>query len=223
MNNSLKFKFKNEIPSLLLLIITIVASFFAYKYLPDSVVSHWNFAGEPDGWSSKNFQTYFFPALIAGIYLLMTFLPLIDPKKENYASFAKTYQTFKFLLVLALLIIYLAATAFNIGYPIAIAKVVSGTIGVLFVIMGLLMKNIKPNWFFGIRTPWTLSSPIVWEKTHKVGGQLFSVFGLIIIITPYLPMKIGVRLFIIGIALMIFGTFIYSYIAHRAEQKTKQQ
>jgi len=218
MKKLINFNFKTEWPVLILLLALVALSFYFYSHSPAIVASHWNFRGEVDGYSSRAFASFFFPGLIIGIYLLFLILPNLDPKKERYPDFLKTYNVFRYAMVIVLAIIYLATGIYNIGYHINIGVIVAGTIGLLMIILGNYMGKIKNNWFVGIRTPWTLSSENVWNKTHRVGGYLFMIFGLIIMIAPFLPETIGLVLFFGWTVILLVGTFAYSYWLYRQEK-----
>jgi uncharacterized membrane protein len=85
--------------------------------------------------------------------------------------------------------------------------------------MGNYMGKLKPNWFVGIRTPWTLSSETVWNKTHRFGGKVFMLGGLIMIITSIAPMSWRLPLFIADIIVLMLGTVGYSYFVYLKEKK----
>ncbi|MDD4290324.1 MAG: SdpI family protein [Patescibacteria group bacterium] len=218
-NNNLKKEF---IP-IIFIIATIIISVVTYNHLPKRVITHWNFQGVADGWSSKNFHTIFFPCLIVFMYIMFYFLPKIDPKKERYKEFETTYLILKTTTIGVLFLIFLIATLVNLGYKIPVSKSVSLIIGLMIILMGKYMSKIKNNYFVGIKTPWTLSSEYVWNKTHKFGAWTFVIFGLIIIISPYLNVKYSTILFLLGILLTVFGTMIYSYILYAKEQKNTKK
>jgi len=219
MKNPLKISWKTEIVPLILVVLTVLLSIVSYPDLPLKVISHWNFAGVADGYSSRNFHALFFPALILFIYIMMLVMPYLDPKKENYAKFAKVYHIFKALLVAVLFVVFSVATLVNLGWSINVGPVIAGTIGVMMIIMGYYLRDIHENWFIGIRTPWTMSSPVVWEKTHKLGSWLFMFFGLVLIVMPYLPQALAVILLVISVLALILGTVLYSYLIYREEKK----
>ncbi|MEM2728714.1 MAG: SdpI family protein, partial [Candidatus Bathyarchaeia archaeon] len=88
----------------------------------------------------------------------------------------------------------------------------------LFFYIGILCENSRRNWFIGIRTPWTLSSDRVWEKTHRLGGKLFKAAGVI----AMLGALIQEHAFILILAPIIFAaayTIIYSYVEYQKEVK----
>lgn len=215
----LKLTIKTEIPAVLIIIISIFLSFYFYLNWPDTVVSHWNFYGQPDGYSSKVFMAIFFPFLLVGLYALFLILPYFDPQRNRYREFAATYHLFKNLIILVLMIVYLTAGLYNLGYAINMAYTISLVIGSMMIIMGKYLSRIKYNWFVGIRTPWTMSSENVWNKTHQTGGWFFIIFGILIILTPYLPMALGFIAFILGLVMVVLGTAIYSYLVYRQEKK----
>jgi len=221
MTNPIKYNLKKELPSLFFIVFIIVFSFIAYPSLGDKIASHWNFAGQVDGWSNKSSFIYFFPGLIIVMYGFMTLMPIIDPKKESYAGFAQTYINFKTLMVGILSAIYAITIFSNLGYDINIGKTVSLLIGGMMILIGFMLKNIKSNWFIGVRTPWTMSSPLVWEKTHKISAYSFSFLGLCIIIAPYLSNPWNITVFAIGLVQAVIGTMAYSYIIYRKEKNKK--
>lgn len=221
MSNPVKLTIKSEIFSLVILAISLVASFYFYAHFPDRVITHWDFAGRPNGWSGRAFAAFFFPALLAAIYVLFLVIPYLDPKKERYAEFAKVYSIFRNFIVFFLAIIYFIASLANIGLSIDIGVWVSAAVGLLFIIIGNYLGKIKSNWFVGIRTPWTLSSETVWNKTHRFGGKVFMIGGLIMIVTAFVPLSWRLPLFIADIIVILLGTVGYSYIAYLQEKKPK--
>ncbi|MBI5530213.1 MAG: SdpI family protein [Candidatus Doudnabacteria bacterium] len=214
----MKYELKKELFSLLILGLAWAAGWYFYQHFPATVVTHWNFNGTPDAWGSKSTNAWGIPGLLTGMYLLFTFLPQIDPRKDRYPEFLGVYRKFKNLILLVLFVVMLAAGFYNLGYNIKIQYVVPTLVGLLLIVIGNYMGKIKPNWFMGIRTPWTMSSENVWNKTHRVGGYAFIFYGLMIILSPFLPKVFGLSILLLGVAIMVIGTFGYSYWAYRKEQ-----
>jgi uncharacterized membrane protein len=219
MSNPLKLTIKSEVFSLLLVVISIAASFYFYAHFPDRVITHWDFAGQPNGWSNRTFAAFFFPGLLLAIYLVLAFIPRLDPRKERYAEFAKTYDIFRNFILLVLTIVYFVASLVNIGFNLNVGSWVSFVIGLLFIILGNYLGKLKRNWFVGIRTPWTMSSETVWNKTHRFGGKAFILAGLLMILTGFAPLAWRLPLFVAAIIILLVGTIGYSYLAYRQEKK----
>ena len=170
---------KKEIVPLTLIILMAVAGFLAYNKLPEQVPSHWNASGEVDVYSSKNFAVFFAPLLAFGLWLLLICLPLIDPLRKNYQKFSKPYFALRAALVLFLGLLYGFTLAAGLGVRINIKFFIVPSISILIAVFGFFMPKIKPNWFVGIRTPWTLQSDEVWQKTHQFAGKTFVLSGLL--------------------------------------------
>ncbi|MDD4901663.1 MAG: SdpI family protein [Patescibacteria group bacterium] len=217
--NPIKLTIKSELFSILLIAISIAASFYFYAHFPDRVITHWDFAGEPNGWSGRAFAAFFFPALFIAMYLLFIFLPMLDPKKDRYAEFAKIYNVFRNLILAVLVVVYFVASFNNLGVNSNVGLWVPGVIGLLFIVLGNYLGKIKRNWFVGIRTPWTMSSETVWNKTHRFGGKVFIFGGVLMIITGFAPLSWRLPIFIADIIILLFGTIIYSYLVYRKEKK----
>lgn len=198
----------------LIILLTIGFAIYFYPLLPERVVTHWNFAGVADGWSSKNFQTLFLPLLMIGIYLLFQYLPKLDPKKLNYADFASAYKVFQLVFLIFFFILFLVTSLSNLGFAIPISQVVSSLIGLMFIVFGILMPRLKTNWFLGIRTPWTLSSDIVWAKTHNFAKYIFVLAGVIFCLISYITEALILPVTIV-LVILILTPIIYSYLVFR--------
>lgn len=210
---------KQEIIPIIVLILSIASSFYFYNKFPDTVASHWNFQGEVDGYSSSFIGAFMIPIMLVVFYFAMLFLPKFDPKKERYEDFAKVYRGFRILFLIVMFLIYIMTCLYNLGYNIKMGIYIPIIIGAMMIFLGNYMGKIKNNYFFGIKTPWTLSSENVWNKTHRFGGYTFLIFGILIIISPLLDEKIGIMVFLFGVLLVTVGTFLYSYIEYKKENK----
>ncbi len=159
-----------------------VASVLAAPELPDPLVTHWNAAGEPDGTMAKGPALALVPALSAVLVALLALVPRIDPLGENVESFRPAYDWFIVLFAAFMFVVHAGIIAFNLGYRFDFTLLVLGAIAVLFYGVGELLTRAEPNWFVGIRTPWTLSSEAVWERTHELGGRLFKLTAVVSLI-----------------------------------------
>ena len=215
----MKFTFKTEIIPILIILISIALGFYFYSVFPDKVPMHWNVHGEVDRWGGKFEGAWLMPLIAIGMYLLFLILPLIDPKKEKYKQFAKVYHIFKAVIIIFMFGVYLVASFNALGYNVRVEVWVPIVIGLLFLILGNYMGKIKTNWFMGIRTPWTLSSDEVWNKTHRLGGKLLMLTGILMMLTPLLPAKSLLWTIVIPVAIVAIIPLIYSYILYRKVKK----
>ncbi|MDP2586741.1 MAG: SdpI family protein [Candidatus Komeilibacteria bacterium] len=210
---------KTELLPLLMVVISIALGVYFYSVFPEQVPIHWNVYGEVDNWGSKLTGAIMGPAMVIGIYLLFLIIPLIDPRKEKYSEFSKPFNVFKILLMLLMLGIYLIASLSSLGYNLRVEVWIPSLIGVMFVLMGNYMGKIKPNWFMGIRTPWTLSNDEVWNKTHRLGGKMFVVLGLYLLLSPLLPPQYTFLAMLILVIGMVIVSTVYSYVLYKKLKK----
>lgn len=208
---------KTEIIPLLIIVLSFVCGFYFQQIMPDRVPLHWNINGEVDNWGDKSTGVWLMPFIGLGTYIMFLLLPLMDPFKKNYETFAKTYHLFKNLLLIFFFVLYLITMAASIGWEVRIEIWIPTIIGVMFMIMGNYFGKLKNNWFMGIRTPWTLSSPEIWDKTHRLGGKLFMLAGLIFIVTPWWEQTRMLSLYFIPVIVLV--PIIYSFVLFKKLNK----
>jgi uncharacterized membrane protein len=194
-------------------------SVYFYAHFPEYVPTHWNFAGEIDGFSSRAFAAFFFPVFIAFIYIALLLVPFLDPKRDRYVDFVRAYHGFKMLIVVFLVALYLIIGLAGIGYDSDVGVVIPALVGVLFVGMGSYIREVKQNWMIGVRTPWTMSSESVWNMTHRLAGVVFICVGPIIALSGMLKGIIGVTVLLGSIAFVALLPVAYSFILYRREQR----
>jgi uncharacterized membrane protein len=190
-----------------------------YSHLPERVPIHWNIYGEVDGYGGRFTGAFGIPLLTLAVYILMVVTPRIDPKKANYAKFTGAYKAFLAAFVVFMLTIQTAAMLFTFGYNVNIGVITQIGIGLLFVVMGNYLTRVRHNYFFGIKTPWTLANETVWRKTHRFGGILFVVAGLLTIASVFTWPEIRFVVTIasaIGVSLI---SMVYSYLVYRKLEK----
>lgn len=199
---------------ILLMILSILGTVFVYSSLPEKIPTHFNFKGEVDNYSNKSSAliTGFLPLII---YLLMVVMPKIDPKRKSYQKHKKAYDIIKIIIVLFMIILHWLTILYSLGFSINIGMFVKIAIGTLFIVIGNFMSQIRPNYFFGIKTPWTLANETVWKKTHRVGAFSFLIGGVILMTSAFFNGTIGVIALILAIAIAGFYPVIYSYVVYR--------
>jgi len=222
MSNPIKPSFKTEWCSISLIILSFALGLYFYQHFPAQVPTHWNIQGQADGYSSAAFGAFLLPVMMAAMYLMFVFIPYFDPKREQYASFAPTYHHFKDLMLAFLYVLFVLTGLSGLGYRIDIGFWVPLLIGGLFVMIGAMMEKVKMNWFMGIRTPWTMSSEAIWNKTHKLSSKILMLSGILIAATVLVPPVGKIVLFLVAIALVIITLPLYSYILFWREEKGKK-
>ncbi|HEV8381307.1 MAG TPA: SdpI family protein [Gemmatimonadales bacterium] len=198
--------------------VAVAVSIWAYPQLPPTVATHWNLRGTPDGFSSRGVAVAIIPGVILLMMGLFNVLPKVDPKRENYARFIGTYWLIANAVILFLLVAHGMIIATGLGYAVKVDRLMPIGVGLLFIILGNYLTRVEPNWFVGIRTPWTLSSDTVWRKTHRTGGGLMVLGGLVVTACAFLPHGAFVPLLIVAILVMAVIPIAQSYVLWKREQ-----
>lgn len=199
---------------------TALVGIFLYSSLPDQVASHWNAAGEANGSTSKFWGVFLFPLMMTGLFGLYFVIPRIDPLKGNIEAFVKHYNAFWVLMFVFFTYIFGLSMAWNLGHRFNFTVAMVPAMAVLMYAIGAVTENSKRNWFMGIRTPWTLSSDIVWEKTHKLGGKLFKIAAAISLLGLFFhDGSLVFAALVIPILAVAIITGAYSYLEFRRQGK----
>jgi len=212
---------RRDWPLWALLVALLAFAVWAYPQLPELMPSHWNLRGEVDDYVGKAWGAFFFPALIAGIYLGMLLLPLADPRRNNYGRFTGVYTWFRWLLVLFFSAVYLVTILYALGFPMDVGRVIQVGISLLFLLLGNFLGQVRHNYFVGVRTPWTLADEEVWAKTHRFTGRLFVLAGLAGLVTVFgAPRSLAFAVTVGGILAAALAGTIYSYLLFAAKRSS---
>jgi uncharacterized membrane protein len=206
-----------EIALLALIGLMFAAALIVWPSAPARIPVHWNASGDIDRYGGKVEGLLLLPTLALGIYLLMRYLPRIDPGRANYARFGGAYTAIRAGVVLLMAGIYGMVIAWVLNVPVDVSRAVPVAVGALFMLFGSVLGQVKPNWFVGIRTPWTLSSTESWARTHRLGGWLFIALGVLFAITG--AFKLGsFGYVVIGAAIAAVAVLVvYSYFVWRSD------
>jgi uncharacterized membrane protein len=205
---------------LLMILAAAAAGLVLWNQLPGQMASHWNINDEVDGYMPKVWGVFMMPLITLAMFALFLVLPAIDPLKANIARFRGAFNLFIVLIVAFMLYIHGLTLAWSLGYTnFTMSTSMLPAMGLLFIFIGFLLRRAKRNFFIGIRTPWTLSSDTVWDKTHQLGAILFMVSGALAFIGGLFGgMAAFWMLFVPLIGSTLF-LFVYSYVLYQRETK----
>jgi uncharacterized membrane protein len=209
---------KKDLWLIILMTVSVIGIVLVLPTLPDQIPIHWNVDGEVDNYGSKSSLIYL-SLLPFALYLLLTVIPMIDPRKANYEKHDKAYRVTRIGIIMMMMIISWITVLYTLEIISAVDKWIVFLVGVLFLVIGNYMRQIRSNYFFGIKNPWTLSNEIVWKKTHRLGGIAFIFTGLSMMIGSFLSGRVAMVLMFIGIAFILFVSTIYSYLVYRKLEK----
>lgn len=189
--------------------------------LPKEMVTNWDTAGEPNETMSRSLALWLLPAVTASILVLFALIPRIDPLRENIASFRQYYDYFVIVLIVFLSLLHAGILAFNLGYEFPFVHLVVVGVALLFYYVGIVLAVAERNWFVGIRTPWTLSSDEVWNRTHAVGSRLFKLTAGLALI-GLLFGELAIYFVIIPAVLTAVVTTVYSFYLYERVERTEE-
>lgn len=199
--------------SLALIALPVAFAIVSWPKLPDPMPSHWNMSGEVDGWMPKFWGVAVLPLTGVGIFVLMKLIPVISPKGFRIDQFRGVLHIVQVAILAFLALITVVVYLEALGVPTPQNRIVLAAVGLLFVVIGNYMGKVRKNFFLGIRTPWTLASSEVWARTHRLGGWLFMLGGITMLLGSLLDVRpdwpIG-----IAVALALYPV-LHSYLLYR--------
>lgn len=211
----MKFTWRTEWPLWALLAAMFALAAVTWPHAPDRIPVHWGMDGEVNGYGGKFEGLLLVPLIAAAVYVMFLVLPKLDPGRANYPHFSGVYTMFRFGILVFLAVVYGVIHLWIRGYRPPMSVLAPILTGGLFILIGSVMGKVRPNWFVGIRTPWTLSSKRSWSKTHRVAGWVFMVEGVCLIVAGALRSSAAlVAALVIG-GVGILGTIVYSYLLWR--------
>jgi len=204
--------------AILIIIISFAIAIYLYPSMSDPMPAHWNAAGQVDSFMPKFWGLFLMPIVSIAILLLFVAIPRIDPLKKNIDKFRSYFDGFIVIILMFFMYIHILTLMWSMNITFNMTQMILPAIGLLFIYLGFIMDKLKRNWFIGIRTPWTLSSDRVWEKTHRVGGIVFKFAGVITFFGVVFQ-SIALWLLLIPIIIGIIYLFAYSYFEFQKEKK----
>jgi len=208
---------RREWPSWVLLVGMFVMAAITWTHIPERIPVHWGVDGTADRYGGRAEGLLLLPLIATGLYWLLRFLPRFDPRRANYAL-GGVYDLIRFSTLVLLATLYAVSLLIAVGYALDMARIVSLLVGGLFIVIGSVLGKLRPTWFAGIRTPWTLSSARAWSKTHRIGGWIFLVAGLLMALSGVLQQPVLLLVVIGALCVALVGLMFYSYLIWREDQ-----
>ena len=206
----IKKNLKTLIITSIVILLPILAGLILWNQLPDPMPSHWNAAGEIDGWSSKPFAVFGLPLILLAAQWLCMLGTAADPKKNNHP--VKIVHLVLWIIPVLSVVMHTFVYLIALGYGVRMEVVMPALIGLIFTIIGNYLPKCKQNYTIGIKIPWTLDNEENWNKTHRFAGWLWTVCGILIMLTGFFG---GFWVFLPITFLMVLAPIVYSYLLHR--------
>lgn len=193
----------------LVILLPMAAGIIFWDRLPAQIPIHWNLAGEVDNYASKAVAVFALPLLMLAIQWVCAIATGADPKKKNHSE--KMLQMMLWIIPLISTVLNAVTYAVALGKDLQINLIVSLLLGFVFAVIGNYMPKCKQSYTIGIKLPWTLESEENWNKTHRFGGWVWSIGGLLMMLTGFMD---GTYFFMIIMLVIALAPTVYSYILH---------
>ena len=198
-------------------LLPILVGLIYWNQLPEKMAIHFDMEGTPNGWSSKWFAVIGLPAILAVANALCTVLTETDPRRYKYPE-----KMMKLVYWICPVVSWFCAgitISYGLGNElVAMPKMASLFLGILFVIIGNYLPKVKQNYYMGIKLPWTYSDEENWNRTHRMAGKLWVAGGIVLLLNFFL----GIRgLEIAVLIIMVVVPTVYSWAFSRKKDKEK--
>ncbi|TCM91111.1 putative membrane protein [Paenibacillus sp. BK033] len=188
--------------------------------LPDVVGSHYNIRGEQDGTMAKSGMWLLYAGIGIALPVFLSVVRNVDPRRQNYARFSGYYTLMRWTISLFIHGVFVLMILQNLDYDLPFINIVFGGLGIMWMIIGNRMGQLRSNFFMGIRTPWTITDENNWRNTHRLGGRLWFVAGLLMLLGACLLSAAGlVVVLIVSMVLSVVVPYLYSYLLYTGAKK----
>lgn len=198
----------------------LAVSSYVWGQIPagEQVCVHWNAAGVCDDFGSKFTGIFLMPLMTLGLVGLFAIIPRIEPRASHIAQSRKAYLAVWAVMLLFLLGFHIVLMLNLLGRNVDISIYAPFLVGVMFIVIGNYLGKVRSNFMFGIRTPWTLSSEMSWNKTHRLGGKLFVLLGILfVVINVFTTGEVWVYILLGSIMVMLLVLTVYSYLVWKED------
>lgn len=201
------------IVSSILILLPVLAGFILWDQLPDTMITHWGADGNADGSSTKLVSVLIMPLILLAFHWLCLWLTCLDKKQkeQNKKALGIIFWILPVVSILSNGMIYSLA----LGHEFRAIVAMPTLFGALFIYIGNYLPKIKQNRNLGIKISWTLNNEENWNRTHRLGGKVWVVGGLIILTTVFLSVKLMIAAFMLVLLCLILIPVVYSYCIYR--------
>ena len=202
--------------SALITLTPIIAGLILWDKLPDMIASHWNVAGEVDGWVSKPMFVFGMPLLMVALMLVGSIATATDPKNVNHSKkpLMLLYAIIPALSVILSTFTYCSA----LGVDVPMLNLGVAVVGSILVFVGNYLPKCKPNYTIGIKIMWTLNSDKNWVATHRFASKIWVAGGILVMLSALLPASVVPWAAFAVFAVTAIAPMIYSFVYFKNHQ-----
>lgn len=200
----------------LLTLLPILVGLLLWNKLPAKFATHWGIDGQADGWSSLSFAVFAPPLIMLAVQWLCVLVTAKDPKNQgrNHKPLGLVLWIIPITSNLCCGLMY----ALALGAEFSITSVMVAAMGLMFAAIGNYLPKCRMNHTIGIKVPWTYTSEDNWNATHRFGGRVWMIGGLVMILSAFIPGELGVVIMIVSVFVLVIIPIVYSYVYYRKQR-----
>ena len=206
----IKRNLKTMIVTSIVTLIPILVGIILWDQLPDQMATHFGANGQPDDWSSKEFVVFGLPLLLVALQWIIAGITSTDPKKQNISD--KMFSLMLWLVPAVSIVGCGSTYAYELYDSINILTIGTALLGMVLLITGNFMPKMKQSYTLGMRFSWTLNSEENWRRTHRLGGYVWMISGILTVCLGLLNMTQFVLPIIFFTAII---PAIYSFVLYK--------
>ena len=180
-----------------------------WSRLPETIATHFDLNGVPNGWSSRAFTVFGLPLFLVAVHLLCAFGTMMDPKRKNIQD--KMYKLVLWICPVISVLVCTAVYLYALGVNVDMARTAEVMVGILFIIIGNYLPKCRQSYTMGIKLPWTLHDEDNWIATHRFGGWLWMAGGVAYLLLALLGVR-STALMLAFLLVMVLAPTVYSYL-----------
>ena len=194
-----------------------IVAIAALPFLPEVIPVHWNIYGDADGFTTRLIGAFSLPVIMTITGAILVIMPQFDRMRVTFDDSRDIYAIVIFATACLLFGLELATFASSAGMDLPVAVVLNVLLGAFFIVIGGLMPYIRRNTTVGFRLPWTIRSERVWDETHRHGGPVFVIAGVLIVLVSIIGGKGAMPLAFGILAIAIVYITAWSYRLAKTE------
>ena len=207
----MKTDWRSESLHWLLLAAMFAGGALSWNAVPERIPVHYGLTGEPDRWGGRFEGLFALPLVAVAVYLAFLLLRRIDPLRKNYSEFAGAWQTIRLAILVMLAAIEAMVLLMVRGWPVRPMVVMPMVLGLFLIAVGNSLGELRPNWFMGVRTPWTLSSRRSWDASHRFGRRALITAGAVMVVAGIVGRPWAFMAALAFLVLAAIATVVVSY------------
>lgn len=198
--------------SLSLSLLVSLVTLWAYSRIPTGtrVPMHWDISGRVNGYGPPS-SLFLLPGVLFFVTTLFYIVPKAEPRQLHLARSLIAYRWVWLGLIVFLSCMQGMMLGIALGYRISFHQWLMTGLGAVFVVIGNFMGKVRSNFLFGFRTPWTLSSDLAWNRTHRLAGRLFVLCGLFLAVSSWVFSGGSKVIFLASIGVVVLVPTVYSF------------